>query len=122
MPEAGQATCVILLCSDLMLISTAGGGVRQHGAAFRSVSTVPDAKAAVIEATESQQRVRIWVDLATPGLDLSDLAASLPANVLEQAVAYGPHVHRQKLDAARDAGFGHVVSRGAFSAGFLQYL
>ena len=56
------------------------------------------------------------VDLGLAGLDVADLASRIPASVLSNAVAYGPHVHEEKLAAAAAAGVSEVMSRGQFSA------
>jgi DNA-binding NarL/FixJ family response regulator len=60
----------------------------------------------------------ILVDLSLPGLDAAHLVPQLrkltpPPGAI---IAFGPHVHREKLDAARDAGCDEVFSRGEFNS------
>ncbi len=107
-----SSSTVVLLASDLMLSSTVSGFAASAGAAFRSVSSIPEA----VEVASEQAGVLLFVDLGTPGLDVGLLASSVPESVLATAVAYGPHVHTAKLQAAIAAGFGQVLSRGQFSA------
>ncbi|HIF00807.1 MAG TPA: hypothetical protein EYG03_10545 [Planctomycetes bacterium] len=105
-------TFVVLLAKDLMLSSTVSGFAAQAGRQFCSAGSVSDVVAAISEDAAAL----LLVDLGTPGLDVASLAESVPANVLQRAVAYGPHVHTEKLEAATKAGFGKVMSRGQFSA------
>ena len=46
----------------------------------------------------------------------------LPAEGPTQLIAYGPHVHIERLESARAAGFDQVLSRGEFSARLPQIL
>jgi hypothetical protein len=100
------------LANDLMLSSTVSGYAASAGRLFYNAGSVADVVAAISEGST----VLLLVDLGMPGLDVASLADSVPAELLQHAVAYGPHVHTAKLDAARDAGFGKVLSRGQFSA------
>jgi CheY-like chemotaxis protein len=56
------------------------------------------------------------VDLSMSSLDVASLVNRLKANESSRTrvVAFGPHVHEQRLAAARDAGCDFVVSRGQF--------
>ncbi|WP_077025051.1 hypothetical protein [Fuerstiella marisgermanici] len=109
---------VVLLASDLMLSSTVSGHAATSGCEFRSASTPAD----VENLLKEQTNVLLLVDLGLAGLDVADLASRLPDDVRKTAVAYGPHVHAQKLQAAQQAGLGRVMSRGAFSAGAGQMI
>ena len=102
---------IILIADDLMLGSTVSGHAAAHKVPFANVST-ENAAAACKESS----RLLVLVDLETAGLDVSTLAKSLHNSALQTAVAYGPHVHTDRLKEAAEAGFGHVVSRGHFSA------
>ena len=106
------SSCVILLANDLMLGSTVSGRAVSAGKRFCSAGSVADVVAAIGEDPAAM----LLVDLGMPGLDVASLAESIPNDVLQRAVAYGPHVHTAKLDAAENAGFGKVMSRGQFSA------
>ncbi|MEO2014369.1 MAG: hypothetical protein ABGZ53_08330 [Fuerstiella sp.] len=106
------STAVILLANDLMLSSTVSGFSAQAGRQFRSAGSISDVVAAIGE----DPTALLLVDLGMPGLEVAGLAESIPTDVLQRAVAYGPHVHTEKLEAATKAGFGKVLSRGQFSA------
>lgn len=110
MPSASNL--VILLANDLMLSSTVSGCAANAGRSFCSAGSVADVVAAISEDPAAM----LLVDLGMSGLDVACLADSIPADVVQRAVAYGPHVHTAKLDAAANAGFGKVMSRGQFSA------
>ncbi|MEZ6129529.1 MAG: hypothetical protein R3C59_12670 [Planctomycetaceae bacterium] len=106
------STVVILLASDLMLTSTISGHAASAGVLFRNVGSVPE----VATILQQSSRALLLVDLGTPQLDVHQLAASVAPEILLNAVAYGPHVHETRLQNAKDAGFGRVMSRGQFSA------
>ena len=116
-----ERPAVVLLCSDLMLTSSVSGAAAARGIRFVT-ATVADAATLVSEIISDGTRCRLFVDLATPGLDVPALARMIPPDVLQGAVAYGPHVHESRLEQARTAGFGQVVSRGAFHARFMEWL
>jgi len=103
---------VVLLASDLMLGSTISGYAASAGVTFRKAATTAD----VVAVLQQHSNILLLVDLGTPGLNVHELAASLPSIGLQNSVAYGPHVHEAKLQAATEAGFGQVMSRGQFSA------
>jgi len=102
----------VLLASDLMLSSTVSGFAASAGLKFCSALTA-DEVAAFVAAADN---VLLLVDLGAPNLDVGELANSVSEAVLQTAVAYGPHVHTERLAAAQQAGFGQVMSRGQFSA------
>jgi DNA-binding NarL/FixJ family response regulator len=57
----------------------------------------------------------VIIDLATAELDVKKLIESLQLNdSVPRVVAFGPHVHEEKLAAAREAGCDDVISRGQF--------
>ena len=103
---------IVLLATDLMLCSTVSGFAATAGATFKAASTATEAADHVAD----NENALLLVDLGCAGLDVGSLAAAIPEQVLRNAVAYGPHVHVEKLQAATDAGFGQVMSRGQFSA------
>jgi len=114
---AGSVGPVVLLYStDLMLLSSVSGAAQSLGVGFRSLR-------AVAEAGE-QLRVAetvLCVDLAS-NVDVCELGAACSEAVLGRAIAFGPHVHVLRLEAARVAGFGLVVSRGQFVMQLLSLL
>ena len=103
---------VVLLANDLMLSSTVGGFVLAEGLPFHNPSTA----SAVIELAGDNPGILLIIDLETPGLDMIELAENLPPETLTCAVAYGPHVHTARLESAKQAGIGRVLSRGQFSS------
>jgi hypothetical protein len=58
------------------------------------------------------------IDLGTTRLDLNALISELSASGthLPRIIAFGPHVHEEKLASAQRAGCDVVVSRGQFFA------
>ena len=103
---------VLLLASDLMLCSNVSGFAAAAGLPFRTALTVDE----VVGIPASGSECLLLVDLGLAGLNVADLASRIPASVLSNAVAYGPHVHAEKLAAAAVVGFSKVMSRGQFSA------
>ncbi len=102
----------VLLCRDLMLSSRVEGAARNLGFSVRCVSDATSAIAA-IDHSEGQL---VFVDLQLPNLDLDALVEEV-RNIRGTAVrivACGPHVHEQRLNAARQAGCDQVVTRGQF--------
>ena len=104
---------VVLLTSDLMLMSAAYGAAARHSAELISVSSA----AAALKACQDEQARLLAIDLRLPGLKIGELVLALrqergakPIHVL----ASGPHVHEQSLAAAEAAGCDEVVTRGEF--------
>jgi hypothetical protein len=100
---------VILLSSDLLFASRLHSAAAQAGVESQTALSTAQAVAAL----ESGRVRRLCVDLEMPGLNLVDLvttAHSCGADV----IAYGPHVHEPRLEAARAAGCDRVLSRGQF--------
>lgn len=103
---------VLLLSSDLMLISQVGGAVRAVGAEFKSAAQGE----ALLESLTTDSLV--LVDLATPGLAIDTLVPELRALTTppRAILAFGQHVHAARLQAAADAGCDEVFSRGQFTS------
>ena len=64
----------------------------------------------------------LLIDLATPGLDIGELLAQLPAEVPPRRLAFGPHVETALFDAARAAGCDDVLPHSRFSSGLVELL
>lgn len=111
MTDAAPNPLVFLAATDLMMCSSVGGAARVAGAEFRS----GDAVAAGATVTEHPQTL-LLIDLGYAREEISNWANVFPQAALARAVAFGPHVHTQLLQLARDAGVGQVISRGQFSA------
>ena len=103
---------VVLFSSDLMLISTVGGTASAAGHQFCSVSNANDLVHRLADGN-----VLLCLDLSAPAADPHAVAQQIPVEALRSAIAFGPHVHTARLDAARQAGFGRVFSRGQFVSG-----
>lgn len=102
---------VVLLSTDLMVVSRAEGCAHQVGA---KVHAVPDAPQAVSRCGDLHASLLI-VDLAVPSPDLDAIReAASSATRPFRIVAFGPHVHEDLLNAARLAGCDSVLSRGRF--------
>ena len=110
--ESPSASSVILCSTDLMLISSVSGAAESCGFRFVSVNSVQSA----VEKS-STPRCIVCLDLSAPFSDPLDFAAYASRELLARSIAFGPHVHTAKLDAARTAGIGRVMSRGQFVSG-----
>jgi DNA-binding NarL/FixJ family response regulator len=102
----------LLLSDDLIFTSRITGTARGLGLEVRQVrdlAQLPDL------AGRSQTRCVI-VDLAFPGLDLSELIRLLGefCETPPRVVAYGSHVDAAALHAARDAGCRPALPRSKF--------
>ena len=104
---------VLALISDLMTQSQVSAAGQRTGTAVRILGTP---EALLSAARESAPRI-VVIDLSHPGLDVAELVGRVkklfPAASI---VAFGPHVHRQRLAAAEAAGCDRVLSRGSFLA------
>jgi DNA-binding NarL/FixJ family response regulator len=82
------------------------------GQAVRSASGESQA----VELCEAEGANAVIVDLSTPSVDVASLVNQLKSKIgsIARVVAFGPHVHEQRLAAAREAGCDLVVSRGQF--------
>lgn len=102
---------VVLFSTDLMLYSSVSGAAAAAGHSFRSDTNL-DALASLLQDPETI----LCLDLNAATADPTVLAAALHPSSLARSIAFGPHVHTEKLKAASAAGFGHVMPRGQFVA------
>ena len=102
---------VVLLTTDLMTASQVSGAAREAGAKLRVAASPLD----VQRHTEELPADLVILDLTCP--------AAVPSTMVEQLrqlspvpgiLAFGPHVHAEKLAAAKSAGCDEVLSRGQF--------
>ncbi|MEM9588834.1 MAG: histidine kinase [Planctomycetota bacterium] len=110
-PSSGQASVsagkVVFLSGDLMFASRIRGAAEQAGLTFKLSGSLP---------AEDDAEVRyIILDLSTR----STLVESLPELASRHCpqsrlLAYGPHVQVARLQAAQEAGFPQVMTRGQF--------
>ncbi len=103
---------IVFLSDDLMFAPRVTG---QAQAAGWSVHETPSSTTA-IELLHAESPRLLIVDLETPSLDIDHLLLQLPETSRPKVLAFGPHVHLQRLDSARQAGCDLVVSRGRFSS------
>lgn len=114
--DGGSAAVVVLYATDLMLLSSVSGAAAMLGLGFRSVRAVSELSGHI-----ECPGVILCVDLAT-SVNVVELSGVCGAAVLGRAIAFGPHVHVARLEAARASGFGLVVSRGQFVMQLSQLL
>jgi DNA-binding response OmpR family regulator len=103
---------IVLISTDLMVTSRIQGAAARCGATVRVVGSAT----AAIERHHEEPATLVVVDLATPSLQLVDLVDTFKQQVPSPVpvIAFGPHVHEDKLAAARAAGCDLVMSRGKF--------
>jgi CheY-like chemotaxis protein len=102
----------LLLCDDLMFTSRIAGEARALGLSVRSARSVEQ----LVELARQETPSCVLVDLAFPGLALSELFRRL-GEVCQRpprVVAYGSHVDAEGLRAARSAGCDPVLPRSKF--------
>jgi DNA-binding NarL/FixJ family response regulator len=101
----------ILLTADLLLQSQVAGAADVAGAV---VKVARDMQGLREKLAEESPRLVI-LDLGRADLDLPAIVSETRARSQDVAiVAFGPHVHREQLEAARAAGCDVVISRGQF--------
>jgi DNA-binding response OmpR family regulator len=103
---------VLLLSGDLAVLARVEGAARRAGEAVRQVAN--GAQATGICQSENVRLV--VVDLSTPGLEIAAVIRQLRSEPSSgsRVIAFGPHVHEQRLAEAREAGCDLVVTRGQF--------
>jgi len=104
----------IFLTSDLMFFSRVASVARENEWDILCLASHDEA---VYRASE-QPAALILIDLTTRDVDFAGLIADLKGleTPPQHFVAFGPHVHTAKLDAAREAGCDEVLTRGQFDA------
>lgn len=104
----------LALISDLMIGSQSTAAAERVGSSLALVAS----EEALVAETEKVRPALVIVDLSHPGLDPHALMLRLQPLLPPDAtsVAFGPHVHKERLLAAREAGFSLVISRGQFHA------
>jgi CheY-like chemotaxis protein len=104
----------ILLSADLLSTSKLGAAAARAGCRLTVIAKPDDLVARLTAAPAGL----VVIDLSTTRIDLAPLVTALrglpkpPVAVL----AFGPHVHEERLQSARDAGCDAVLSRGQFHA------
>jgi CheY-like chemotaxis protein len=108
-PTAGIA---LLLSDDMMFTSRIAGTARDLGMSIKTARAVDGLKALV----QSERPACVIVDLANPGLGISDLTGWLKetCSPAPRVIAYGSHVDTETLKRAREAGCDVVLPRSKF--------
>lgn len=103
---------LVLLSSDLAVLSRVEGAATRLGQSVRSANGESQA----VDFCKAEVANTLIVDLSMPSLDLASMVNQLKSDEGSgtRVVAFGPHVHEQRLAAAREAGCDLVVSRGQF--------
>jgi CheY-like chemotaxis protein len=117
MPASHQ---IALLSNDLMFPSAVAGVAAQFDAKLHVVGSVAELTA----LCEKVPLALAILDLAARGFDVADVVAQLRQSTASPTaiVAYGPHVHAEKLAAARAAGCDEVVTRGQFHGAMAEVI
>jgi len=105
---------IILVTRDLAVISQVDGAAARIGAVARAISSEAEAITRYVE----ERAGLMVIDLGMPALDVKTLIEQVKAATIlpPRFVAFGPHVHEERLAAAREAGCDSVISRGQFFA------
>ncbi len=103
----------LALTSDLVLQSQISAAAERTAVPVTLAASVD----ALLTQVEAGQPRLVILDLSHSGLDPGQLVPRIrELAVGTTIVAFGPHVHRQRLAAAQQAGCDLVVSRGQFHA------
>jgi len=110
--DGGACMAVVLLTGDLTVISRVEGAAKQIGSQVRAFASASQ----VFDSGIVERAGLLIVDLSTPSLEVKTFIEQLreATRSRPRVVAFGPHVHEERLEAARQAGCDEVVSRGEF--------
>ncbi|HEY2893753.1 MAG TPA: hypothetical protein VGJ16_06060 [Pirellulales bacterium] len=105
---------VAVLTSELMTRSRIAAAAERLEIAAEFAS----AEGALVELVRERGARLVILDLEQPGLQPAELMKALRAGGASglQVVAFGPHVHEARLQAAAAAGCDRVLARGKFYA------
>jgi DNA-binding response OmpR family regulator len=105
---------IVLLSGDLMVVSRVQGAAKSVGADLCTAGNADQAR----EYCKTEPVKLVIVDLGLPAVNIGTLVNDLGADetFAPKIVAFGPHVHEERLAAARQTGCDEVVSRGQFFA------
>jgi CheY-like chemotaxis protein len=109
-----------MICDDLIFTSRVTATARAKGLTVTPVRSADDA----VRRSRESPPACVIVDLHTAGGDLPALMAGLreACPAMPRVVAYGSHVNKELLQAARDAGCDLVLPRSKFASGLEQGL
>lgn len=105
---------VILVSNDLMAASNIRGAAQSQQIPLTILANID----AVIRQCNEGSVDLVVLDLSTPGLDPGAVLPKLRGTEHPPGavIAYGPHVHQQRLDKATEAGCDEVLTRGQMHA------
>jgi CheY-like chemotaxis protein len=112
---------VLLVSPDLMATSRIAGLCREAGATLetlRALTDIPHGGPHDVILLDLQAIVEDPAIVVTRARTLISGQPSAPTGQRPTIVAFGPHVARERLALARDAGADDVVSRGELLGGF----
>ena len=103
---------VLFYTRDLMFISQVSGEVRERGGTYITVSSGQE----LLDHAMNQQTDLVVLDLSVPKSNPAQVVTSLRqlTKAPRSIVGFAPHVHEQKLKAAKEAGCDVVLSKGQF--------
>ncbi len=102
----------LLLSQDLMLVSQVTNLAASLGGRAESVGTIER----LVSRCGSDDVQQVLFDLNLPGVDPLEVVRQVQHVALSRPrlIAFGPHVHTARLEAARQAGCDLVLTRGQF--------
>ncbi|MCA9239952.1 MAG: response regulator transcription factor [Planctomycetales bacterium] len=101
---------ILLVTTDLMAASMLAGAAKSASAELQVSSPT-----AAAEAVTTHPPQVVIVDLGSLAGDATPVLQSIrDASPDARLIAFGPHVHKQKLEQAKAAGYDRVMSRGEF--------
>ena len=107
----------LLISRDLFFASKVTGTAQALGWSVRSIGSLDG-----LQIAEGDKLSLVILDLDCPGVTPAAVVSALPAGQQISTIAFGPHVHEDRLAAARAAGFQQVLPRSKFSAGLVDFL
>src|SRR5258707_1255254 len=115
-PSTGRTA--LLISRDLFFTSKVTGTAAALGI---EVQVVGDAQTAAEQVRAHAYRC-IFIDLADAGLDLEGFFAGFKGDSRPPVIAFGSHVAKARLQAAREAGCDEVMPRSRFSSSLPELL
>jgi CheY-like chemotaxis protein len=110
-----QPMAILFLTTDLLFSSRVAGAAQRLGTSLRTVAT-PEALLEILSVEEPPSLVLL--DLNAFHWNLLEWVPQLRGALHppQAIVAYGPHVHSERLAEATAAGCDEVLTRGQFNA------
>ncbi|XZE53802.1 histidine kinase [Planctomycetaceae bacterium SH139] len=117
MPPSDPQPRLIFLSGDLVFASRVRGACEEAGYDFHFGANLPPPA----DPQAAQAVPFVVLDLATrSGLTEKLVADARVHYPNARLIAYAPHVHKGKLQAASEAGFDEVLTRGQFDRWLTQ--